>query len=296
MPWQMTLLVALLSLLLLLPRVMPAKWLGLLPVVALVSYHPDRPAAGQIYVTLLDVGQGLSAVVETHSHTLVFDTGPRYSDRFDTGTAVVAPYLLSRDIDQVDTLVVSHNDNDHIGGVAGLKSLVSVTETLSSDTAALPDASTCVAGQQWHWDGVAFEILLPLGNQHGSDNNRSCVLKVTAANLSLLLPGDIERDSEHQLLARYGGQLDTDILVVPHHGSRTSSTASFIDAVNPAYALFPVGYRNRWGFPKQDVLERYLEQGSLILRSDQHGAILFRENGNITTWRQNAAGLWTANY
>jgi competence protein ComEC len=296
MPWQMTLLITLLSLLLLLPRAIPAKWLGLLPLVALVGYHPDRPAAGQIYVTLLDVGQGLSAVVETHSHTLVFDTGPRYSERFDTGTAVVAPYLLSRGIDQVDTLVVSHSDNDHIGGVAGLKSLVSVTETLSSDTATLPDASPCVAGQQWHWDGVAFEILLPLGNQHGSDNNRSCVLKVTAANLSLLLPGDIERDSEHQLLARYGGQLDTDILVVPHHGSRTSSTTSFVQAVNPVYALFPVGYRNRWGFPKQEVLERYIEQGSIILRSDQHGAILFRENGDFVTWRQNAAGLWTANY
>ncbi len=122
------------------------------------------------------------------------------------------------------------------------------------------------------------------------------MLKVIADNLSLLLPGDIERDSEHQLLTRYGGQLEADIVVVPHHGSRTSSTASFVQAVNPAYALFPVGYRNRWGFPKQDVLERYLERGSMILRSDQHGAIQFRENGNIMTWRQNAAGLWTANY
>lgn len=296
LPWPMTLLIALLSLLLLLPRAMPARWLGLLPILALVSYQPDRPAEGQIYFTLLDVGQGLSAVVETHSHTLVFDTGPRFSERFDTGKAVVAPYLLSRGIDVIDKLVVSHSDNDHIGGVAGLKSLVSVTETISSDLAALPTASPCVAGQQWHWDDVTFEILLPLGNQHGSDNNRSCVLKVTADNLSLILPGDIERDSEHQLLTRYGGQLEADLLVVPHHGSRTSSTASFVQVVNPAYALFPVGYRNRWGFPKQDVLERYLERGSMILRSDQHGAIQFRENGSITTWRQNAAGLWTANY
>ncbi len=296
LPWPLLIFISLLALLLLLPRAMPARWIGLVPVFALISYQPERPAAGQIFFTLLDVGQGLAAVVETRTHTLVFDTGPRYSERFDTGSAVVAPYLQSRGIEQIDKLVVSHSDNDHLGGVAGLKQLVPVKQTLSSDIKALPAASRCVAGQHWQWDGVMFEVLLPLADQPGTDNNRSCVLKVSADNLSLLLPGDIERDSERQLLNLYADKLRADILVVPHHGSRTSSTHRFVTAVDPVFALFPVGYRNRYGFPKQEVLERYLEQGSIILRSDQHGAILFRQQQSVSSWRQHAAGLWTANY
>jgi competence protein ComEC len=296
MPWWLTALIGLLTVLLLLPRAMPARWLGLLTILALISYSPARPPAGQIYFTLLDVGQGLAAVVETHSHTLVFDTGPRYSERFDTGSAVVVPYLQSRGIEKIDRLLISHGDNDHIGGVNGLKQHLPVTKLISSDVATLPGARPCEAGQQWRWDEVLFEVLLPLADQPGSDNNRSCVLKVTADNMTLLLPGDIERESERQLLARYGGQLKADILVVPHHGSLTSSGIRFVQTVKPGYALFPVGYRNRYGFPKQKVVDRYLNEASIILRSDQHGAILFRDEQVVTTWRQNAAGLWTANY
>ena len=296
LPWLLTGLIGLLTLTLLLPRAMPARWLGLLTILALISFSPARPPAGQIYFTLLDVGQGLAAVVETHGHTLVFDTGPRYSKRFDTGSAVVAPYLQSRGIKKIDKLLISHGDNDHIGGVNGLKQHLPVTTLISSDVAALPGARPCEAGQQWHWDGVLFEILLPQADQLGSDNNRSCVLKVTADNMTLLLPGDIERDSERQLLAHYGGQIQADVLVVPHHGSRSSSTSRFVKAVDPSYALFPVGFRNRYGFPKQEVLDRYQQQGSIPLRSDQHGAILFRGEQGVSTWRQNAAGLWTANY
>lgn len=296
LPWPLMLLVALLSLLLLLPRAVPARWLGFLPVFALIVYQPVRPAQGQIYFTLLDVGQGLAAVVETTSHTLVFDTGPRYSDRFDTGSAVVAPYLQSRGISVIDSLIVSHGDNDHIGGAAALRQLLPVRDILSSDIRALPDASPCIAGQHWQWDGVNFEMLLPLAEQQGNDNNRSCVLRVSADNLSLLLPGDIERESEQQLLRWSPDKLAADVLVVPHHGSGTSSTPAFIAAVDPVYALFPVGYRNRYGFPKQRIVDRYRQQGSLILRSDQHGAILFRGQQSPLSWRQDKAGLWTANY
>lgn len=297
-PAVMICLITLLIPLLLLPRAVPARWLGAVPILMLMIYQPARPPTGNLYFALLDVGQGLAAVVETHSHTLVFDTGPRYSERFDTGSAVVAPYLRHRGITRVDTLIISHADNDHIGGVDGLQKQIDITEILSSDIRALPSAHPCLAGQQWQWDGVLFEILLPRPEQSGSDNNRSCVLKVTANNLTLLLPGDIEVDSERQLLANYAHQLKADVLVVPHHGSLTSSSPEFVAAVDPAYALFAVGYRNRYGFPKEDIIERYRRQHSLILRSDHCGAILFqgKHTAAISCWRQTAAGIWTAHY
>lgn len=294
LPVPLILITAFLLLVLLLPRGMPGRWLGLLALLPLVFYQPSRPTQGHAFFTLLDVDQGLSAILETSSHNLVFDTGPRYSSRFNTGTAVIAPYLQSRGINQVDAVVVSHSDNDHIGGVEGLKQHIQIDKIISSDQQALPTSTPCQAGQNWNWDGVEFVFLQPVADQQGSDNNRSCVLRVQAENMSILLTGDIEKNSERQLIKVYGETLKSDILVVPHHGSRTSSTSAFIKHVKPSFSLFPVGYRNRFGFPKPDVIARYQEAGSVILRTDTSGALLFSDHSSVTRWRQHAAKLWTA--
>lgn len=294
LPLSLSLLMMLLVILFLLPRGMPGKSLCLLLILPIAFYQPARPADGHIHFSLLDVGQGLAAVIETRQHTLVFDTGPRYSARFNTGSAVVAPFLKSRGITEVDRLIVSHGDNDHIGGVDGLKQHIAVADIVTSDRQALTDARVCEAGQQWQWDGVTFHILLPGKGQAGSDNDRSCVLQVRADNIDVLLPGDIEKDSEQRLLSLYGKQLNSDILVVPHHGSATSSGMDFIQAVDPHYALFAVGYRNRYQFPKKRVVARYQQQGSAIMRTDKDGALLFDSLTQPLRWRQHSNHLWTA--
>lgn len=281
-------------LLLLLPRGWPAKWLGLIMLLPLFYYQPEKPEPGNFYLSLLDVGQGLSVVVETTTHTLVFDSGPKYSEQFDTGSAVVVPFLNHRGIRKIDKLIVSHGDNDHIGGVASLAKLMTIETIYSSDTHALPDAKHCQAGQRWVWDKVIFEMLQPLPTQFASDNNLSCVLKISGINRSALLPGDIEKESEFSLVKQYGESLQADILVVPHHGSRTSSTSLFIRAVAPEFALLPVGYRNRYGFPAKTVIDGYQQYGSNILRTDYDGAILFRDDLPPIRWRQHNSHFWTS--
>ena len=255
------------------------------------------------------MGQGLAAVIQTRDHVLVFDTGPRYSSGFNTGGAVIAPYLRAKGVGRINTLVVSHGDNDHIGGTADLVGQLSVERIISSVPEKLDSLKTgpleianCLAGDQWQWDGVQFEVLNP---DQSSDykkgrkgNNRSCVLRVQAGNDSVLLTGDIERGAERDLLNRVPEKLASDILVVPHHGSKTSSTAAFIDAVSPQVALFPVGYRNRYGFPKAPVVGRYGAINAQMFDSASHGAIEMRLGSandtefTIQTWRQKNARYW----
>lgn len=291
-PERMLILMAALWVLLLLPRGLPGRWLALIGLLPLFFYTPNRPEHGQFIFTLLDVGQGLSAVVQTQHHTLVFDTGPRYSERFDTGSSVVAPYLLSQNIPMIDTLIISHGDNDHRGGTDGLTQTVPTKQIFSSDILPYPDAQRCQAGQHWQWDGVDFTILQPFSEQSGSKNNRSCVLKVSSPDIQLLLPGDIEQEAEQQLVNVYGSELQANILVVPHHGSRTSSTTAFIDAASPDYALFPVGYRNRYGFPKDDIVQRYRGREIITLQTDWHGAVIFDSANPPIRWRERSSHLW----
>jgi competence protein ComEC len=156
----------------------------------------------------------------------------------------------------------------------------------------LPQNQRCLAGQQWQWDGVQFAVLQPFADQQGTKNNRSCVLKISSNKLRLLLPGDIEEAAEQELVSSYGSELNADILVVPHHGSRTSSTIAFINAVSPAYALFPVGYRNRYGFPKEDIVQRYQDREITTFRTDLHGALIFDSLNPPIRWREYSSNLW----
>lgn len=262
-------------LILLLPRGAVNRWLGVIWLFPLFFPAKTAPSLGDAIMTVLDVGQGLAVVVRTQKHSLLYDTGPAYASGFNTGTAVVAPFLRSSGVGALDLLVVSHGDNDHIGGVAGVLDEIPVSRVISSVPDMIPhgQAAPCVDGLSWRWDGVQFRVLHPQAVAGMSANDHSCVVQVRARNLTLLLSGDIEKAAERRLLQRHGAELKSDVLVVPHHGSKTSSTAEFIRAVSPEFAIFPVGYRNRFGLPNRDVVSRYREHGAVLLNTAASGAI-----------------------
>ncbi len=274
---------------LLAPRGWPARGLGIAWLLPMVLWTPARPAPGEVWLTLLDVGQGLATVVETAHHTLVYDAGPRFGPEFDTGAAVVDPFLRARGTERIDVLVVSHGDNDHIGGARSLTDTWTVGQFLTGVPEKVDWVANepCARGQAWLWDGVRFEVLHPPVALGGNDG--SCVLRVSGTGGNLLLTGDIEVRTEAELLAD-APQLRARILVVPHHGSKTSSTEAFIDAVGPEIALFPVGYRNRFRLPYPAVVERYQARGITLMDSARDGAVTVRlsADGRVAseTWRE----------
>jgi len=286
-PAKWTLIPALIgTLLLLAPRGIPGRWLGIIWLLPLFLVTPVRPADGDWWFTLLDVGQGLAAVVQTKNHTLVYDTGPRFSDSFDTGSAVVIPYLNSVGVKQLDMLVIGHGDNDHMGGARSVMSQIVVSRVITSVPERVtwqPAAQHCVAGQEWQWDNVLFEVLHP--PPEGFDgNDASCVLRISSVGdigqrgSSLLLTGDIEAAAERALLDEQHEKLMARVVVAPHHGSKSSSSQSFVAATMPQYVLFPAGHLNRYNFPHSEVTQRYQQQGSERLTSGVSGAITFHFN------------------
>lgn len=306
-PASWTLPVAVLGVLwLLLPRGFPMRWLGLAGLLPMFLVAPAAPQSGAMQVAILDIGQGLAVMVRTADHTLLYDAGPRFTSQSDSGSRIVVPYLRGAGINRLDGFMVSHNDTDHSGGMASVLAQLPVgwlaTSLLAQQLPAMNGTRLlpCYAGQSWTWDEVHFQILHPALASYGSpdikDNDRSCVLRITSRYGSLMLAGDIERTSELELLNSSPQQLAADVLVVPHHGSKTSSSAEFIAAVHPALAVFTTGYRNRFGHPKKQVVERYQQQGSRIYRSDRDGALLldFGSTGVISVrqWRQEAQRYW----
>lgn len=298
LPFELLLLAMLGILLLLAPRGWPLRWLGGVLLLPIFFYAPKRPAPGEVWFTLLDVGQGLSAVVQTRQHTLVFDTGPAFGE-FDTGSAVVVPYLRYQGIKQLDMLMISHADNDHIGGAASVLAAYPAAKILSSEPDKLIGSEHCQQGQSWQWDQVDFKVLYPPLQQRGSRNNLSCVLKISSAYGAILLPGDIERHAEIALVRHYREQIAADILLAPHHGSRTSSTQTFIHYVSPQYVLFPSGYQNRFNFPASDVVARYHALGSQTFETGKSGALTIKldpqQDLTPTGWRQQQRRLWQRN-
>lgn len=284
-------------LLLLLPRATPARWAGAFWLLPLVFPPSHAPGEGTFRFTLLDVGQGLAAVVQTRHHVLTYDTGPAYGSGFNTGWAVVVPFLQQAGIDAVDLHVQSHGDNDHIGGLEDLLAAVPVRSILSGEAGTVdrPGVRPCRDGQAWQWDGVRFRMLSPGPGRRSAGNNSSCVLRVSAAGLSVLLPGDIERDAEARLLSAHQGDLASTVVVVPHHGSLSSSGEDFVNAVSPRYALFAAGYLNRYGFPKQAIIDRYRDAGAVLFDTASAGAIQFGivDKGiNIRRRREDSSRFW----
>ncbi len=282
---------------LLAPRGWPARWVGVLWLAPLFCIPPPVPTMGQVWFTLLDVGQGLSIVVRTAQHVLVFDTGPRLSDSFNTGDVVVVPYLRTNGLSRVDMLVISHADNDHRGGAESVLREMTVNRVLSSEQGLAFASEPCRRGMRWQWDGVEFEMLHPAPEEHSKRNNLSCVLMVRSRYGNILLPADIEKPAERELLARFEMELKADILVAPHHGSKTSSHPQFIAAVNPTYVLFPVGYRNRFHHPHPSVVERYEGAGARRLDSASAGAIelhLDEQGIHAAAYRETHRRYWFA--
>lgn len=281
------------------PKGFPARWLAGLFFLPVVFVQQSVIEKGDFKATLLDVGQGLSVVVQTAEHLLLFDTGARFGKRFDIGAMVVVPYVRSIGLSKVDKLVVSHGDLDHRGGARAIVKQLVVDELLTSvpEELSWTESSRCEEGQNWQWDGVLFRFLNPLKVGGGSENNRSCVLQVSSPAGKLLLTGDIEKETEKRLVKKYGQGLMSDVLVVPHHGSKSSSTVSFIDAVNPVYALFPLGYRNRFNFPAEEVVMRYKNRSVRLFDTSSHGAIAvsFKQQSrgpNVESFRVKASHYW----
>jgi competence protein ComEC len=306
-PFWMFLLALLGVLWMLAPRGWPLRWLGLVGAVPLLLNAPAHPAAGQMWVTALDVGQGMALLIETEHHRLLYDTGPSYSPESDGGNRVIVPYLKARGIAALDAMIVTHNDNDHSGGALSVLANIRVGSVTSSLKAASPIVRAapghrrCEAGQGWSWDGVQFEMLHPTAQSYDSDkwkpNARGCTLKLTLtgpSGLSMLLPADIEALQEDELLGRSLDKLRATVLLAPHHGSGTSSTEPFLRAVQPQLALFQVGYRNRYHHPKADVFERYGKLGIERLRTDESGAITVRFGAALAVeeYRTTHARYW----
>ena len=286
---------------LLLPRGWPARWLGGICLLPMLLLPKPGPLADEVWFHLLDVGQGLAVVVRTSEKVMIYDTGPWFSPSFDAGRAVILPFLRSQGITRIDLLVVSHGDNDHRGGADSLISEMSVKRIM---TGAKPErwshekAEHCRQGQLWQWGKSRFEVLSPDNNDQHKANNRSCVVRISLADSHILLVGDIESRVESQLVKHARDKLPAKLLVVPHHGSKTSSTRTFIDAIKPEMALFATGYRNRYRFPNKVVLERYEDRQIKTLNTANTGtiSIKFDDKGmhKPQKWRELAARYWHA--
>ncbi|RZL64787.1 MAG: DNA internalization-related competence protein ComEC/Rec2 [Variovorax sp.] len=261
-----------------LPRSLRA--LGLPLLLPALLWQAPRPGVGEFELLAADVGQGNAVLVRTATHSLLYDAGPRYSLESDAGQRVLVPLLRAFD-EKIDLLLLSHRDSDHTGGAAPVLAMQPQAALLASIEATHPlqaqrPAQRCVAGQRWTWDGVHFEVLHPLPSDYDSavkPNALSCVLRIGNERAVALLAGDIEREQESALVQRMpAGGLRADLLLVPHHGSKTSSSAPWLDAVQPRVAVVQAGYRNRFGHPAPPVTAAYAARGTLLVDSPNCGA------------------------
>lgn len=317
-----TLLPAVLGMLwVLLPSGFQLRYIGFIGLLPMLIMVPAEISEGEMKIAILDVGQGLSVVVQTAHHTMLYDAGPKSSAQSDAAKRVILPFLYGEGIQKLDLLMLSHDDIDHTGGSETLLTNFSVSaisssfEFASSRFNPKPSYGQCEAGQNWVWDGVRFEVLQPANLIHeAADNNRSCVLRVSAETGSILLSGDIEKQAEQQILENMSADsaleskqlvsIKADVLVAPHHGSKTSSSADFVAAVAPKLTIFTNGYLNRFRHPHPSVVSRYQAIGSQILRSDYDGAVLLKfapgksnklsasPSYQLTRWRHHYRRYW----
>jgi len=274
---------------------LPWHWrvLGVPLLLPVLLWQPLRPAAGDFELLAADIGQGNAVLVRTAGHALLYDAGPRFSRESDAGHRVLVPLLRALG-ERLDWLVLSHRDADHVGGAAAVLAMQPQAGLLSSiedthELQLLRPAQRCLAGQRWQWDGVDFEMLHPSPADYegrNKPNAMSCVLRISAGpagrRVHALLGGDMELAQEQSLL--HTAEVSADFLLMPHHGSKTSSSGSFLDAVQPRLALAQAGYRNRFGHPAAPVLERYRERDITVLQSPACGAL---------TWQSARPAEWT---
>jgi competence protein ComEC len=257
--------------LLVLPGILATRIAGIMLCVPLLLYRPAAPAHGTFELAVLDVGQGLAVVVRTANRVLLYDAGPAFRTGRDAGELAVVPYLRARGIRAIDMLMVSHGDLDHRGGLKSIAASLPMHRALVGPSVELAGTARCERGQRWVWDGVLFEVLHPSAGSAASDNDSSCVVRIASRAGSALLPGDVQGEAEEALIRQ--GLPQTDVVVVPHHGSRTSSGAAFVASVGATHALIAAGYRNRWDLPNEDVLERWRRSGARTYVTADSGAL-----------------------
>ncbi len=284
-------------LLMIAPRGIPSRSLGIFCFLPLIFYHTFSIKVGEVSLTLLDVGQGLATFIQTQHHTLIFDTGPTMGAD-DAGARVILPFLSVMQISTIDKMIISHGDDDHIGGARSLLNNLHVKEILTSVPKKLMYKNTAICEREmhWAWDGVTFEILHPSKNRLGQGNDSSCVLRIQTGEHAILLTGDIEKTTEKYLVENSRHLLRSDVVVAPHHGSKTSSTLPFLQAVQPTYVLYPTGYRNKYRFPNKAVFERYRAIGAQSFDTAKDGAIrlIMGVDGvsKLTTYREQEQKFW----
>ena len=272
--------------LLLFPRGFPLRYTGGVLLLPMLLYVPEKPARNDFWLTILDVGQGLSILIRTHENALLYDSGAKYGERYDIGQQVIVPYLRTVGVKQLDMLMISHADNDHAGGASTVIEQVGVKRILLGgglNDFSLPHSAhavRCEAGDKWQWDGVLFEVLNPV-TEYIKTNNKSCVLRVSNKQKSVLLTGDIERLAELNMLKFTASQISSDVLIVPHHGSNTSSSLELLKSVNPQLAVVSAGYKNRFRHPTKNIESRYKERHIEMLNTAYEGAIQLKFSENI---------------
>ena len=289
--------------------VLPAPWhvraLGVPLALLALLWRPALPPPGQFELLAADIGQGNAVLVRTAQHALLFDAGPRYSLESDAGHRVLVPLLKALDV-RLDTVVLSHRDIDHVGGAPAVLAMQPQATLLSSIEPQHPlqqlrAAQRCEAGQHWEWDGVQFEVLQPQladyeANPLPKPNALSCVLRISRGQHTALLVGDIEAAQEARLVQAWQGtdHLRADVLLVPHHGSKTSSTPEFLQAVAPQWALVQAGYRNRFGHPAAPVVARYAQSRIMLVSSPRCGAMVWRSEQpqNVACSREQDRRYW----
>ena len=293
------------------PRGFWGKRLGFFFILPLFFYEAERPKENVAWVDFLDVGQGLAAVIRTQNHTLLFDTGPKYANNATAAERVIVPFLRKNQLTKIDGVVLSHNDLDHIGGFEGLKKSVKIQNVI--------DAQTCPNSKKWLWDGVEFWLFstnlqqstvnqnffsdfqknLPLTveNRQFSSNEKACLLKITAKGKSVLFTADIPSEMEAQLVQFYPNAMQSDVLQVAHHGSRFSTSESFLNAVAPKAAVVSAGYLNRYKHPSEVVVKRLKEKGIELFRTDLGGQIhvVLGDDLEIAALRKKHGRLWQHN-
>lgn len=271
---------------------------GFFALMSLPFWKAERPDAGELWMTVLDVGQGLSIVVQTQNHVLIYDAGPGFPSGYNTGDSVVLPFLAKSGIHRIDKLMISHSDTDHAGGAEAIFRAIHVDNVLAGEPEKIRWAKSrhCHKNASWRWDQVAFRILSPTTQQPG--NNGSCVLQITdLSGSSVLVPGDIEWPIEHYLVNKFSDNLDSDVLVAPHHGSKTSSRFTFLQHISPETVLIPAGYKNRYGFPHPLVVDKYRQLETDIFVTGIDGALFVKSRKNaagysIDTYRKTHKRYW----
>ncbi len=278
----------------------PAAWPGRRAAPALLAplllWQGSSPPPGAFDMTVLDVGQGLSVIIQTHRHALVYDAGPSWPGG-DAGSLIVRPFLRGQGIRHLDALVLSHGDNDHMGGAQAIYDRVAGPILIGELLEIAPrGVRMCEAGDGWEWDGVRFEFLHPAPGTPVTGNDSSCVLRISSPHGSALLPGDIEAATERDLLAA-GAGLSADVVVAAHHGSASSSVPAFVHATGARWVVYAAGYRNRWGFPRPEVERRWRHRGARAVTTGESGAVRFRfgptiDGPVVQTYRCTSRRFW----